>query len=151
MTWFDVYGQIYFPMPITDALMLLMRWCCCCPDADVLMLLMLLMRWCTDAADALMLLIRWCFLCADATDVLLLLLHWCWWCADALMLLMQRCCWCKDVSDATNISIIISALLSNFQITQLCSILPCPAPQISYILKVGLAGWKNPQIIRNFP
>ena len=49
MTWLNVYGQISFPMPIPDALMLLMHWC-------------------TDAADALMLLMRWCCWSNDAAD-----------------------------------------------------------------------------------
>ena len=50
MTWLDVYGQISFLKPVTDALMLLMRWCC----------------WCTDAANALLL-----------SKILMLLMHCC--------------------------------------------------------------------------
>ena len=64
-------------------MLLLMRWCCWCADADAAAdALMLLMRWCrcccwcADAADAL---IPWCCWCADAADALMLLMHWCYW------------------------------------------------------------------------
>ena len=55
----------------SDALMLLMCWCCAADAADALMLLM---HWCTDTVDALMLLMRWCCWFTDAADALILLM-----------------------------------------------------------------------------
>ena len=101
MTGIDIYGQISHPMHVTDALMLLMHWCCWCAAAayaaDALMLLMHWCCWCADAVDA-----------ADAVDTLMLLISLCCWCAYAadelillmLMLLMWWCCWCTDAVDA---------------------------------------------------
>ena len=74
MTGIDIYGQISHPMHVTDALMLLMHWCCWCAAAAY-------------AADALMLLIRWCCWCCWCC--------WCSWCTDVLMLLMHLCYWTR--------------------------------------------------------
>ena len=86
MTWFDVYGQIYFPMPITDALMLLMRWCCWC--------------WCADAADA---------------DALMLLMHWCYWSNDAAVVdKMQICVWAhlKGIALSSEFRTVVQCLVA---------------------------------------
>ena len=94
MTGIDVYGQISHPMHVTDALMLLIRWCCWCANAADALLLMLLMRWCcwwADTADELILLM--------VTDVLMQLMWWCCWCVVAMMLLKSWCCCCYDAAD----------------------------------------------------
>ena len=149
-----------------DALMLLLFWYCWCTDAaDALILLRCwccLCCWCDDAADALM---HWCCWCADAADSLMLLMRWCYWCADAAAALMLVMCWCTDATDAKMLLMQRCFWCYKYLHNNFCTFvefsdhsimfdfaLPSPSDfMISYILKVGLAGWKNPQMILNFP